>query len=283
MDLGGSMNQTLQLINWRRSLRSYSDRPITDSEKSLILQAAMRAPTAGNMMLYTILEVADPEKKRRLAQTCDHQPFIAKAPLVLIFLADLQRWQDYYALCGVREYCNEHGLDYAEPAEADLLLACCDALIAAQNAVIAAESLGIGSCYIGDVMENYEIHRAMFSLPRLTFPVTMLCFGHYRQLPDGPSTVPRFTREAIHGVDRYPRLARPELARIFDERYSRQFAQERFMADAANPGQHHYLKKTAAPFAVEMRRSVRAALASWCGGGSEEPGDQPENTGGQIV
>ena len=31
-----------------------------------------------------------------------------------------------------------------------------DALIAAQNSVVSAESLGIGSCYIGDVMENAE-------------------------------------------------------------------------------------------------------------------------------
>ena len=48
------------------------------------------------------------------------------------------------------------GCDPRRPGEGDLLLATADAAIAAQNAVTAAWSLGIGSCYIGDVMENCE-------------------------------------------------------------------------------------------------------------------------------
>ena len=43
-----------------------------------------------------------------------------------------------------------------EPDVGDLLLAVSDANIAAQNAVTAAEAMGIGSCYIGDIMENAE-------------------------------------------------------------------------------------------------------------------------------
>ena len=54
-----------------------------------------------------------------------------------------------------------------------------DALIAAQNVVIAAESLGIGSCYIGDIMENYEIHKKLLNLPDYTFPACMLTLGYY--------------------------------------------------------------------------------------------------------
>ena len=40
------------------------------------------------------------------------------------------------------------------PGVGDLLLATTDATIAAQNAVVATESLGIGSCYIGDILEQ---------------------------------------------------------------------------------------------------------------------------------
>ena len=57
------------------------------------------------------------------------------------------------------------------------MLACSDALIAAQNAVIAAESLGIGSCYIGDILEQAEDHAELLDLPPHTMPVAMLCFG----------------------------------------------------------------------------------------------------------
>ncbi len=162
-------NETLQLLETRKSLRAYSEQPVTQAETDAIIQGAMRAPTAGNMMLYSIIQVDDQEKKARLAQTCDNQPFIAKAPLVLLFLADMQRWYDYYAVCDVPELCRKHGEPFKKPEESDLLLSCCDALIAAQNAVIAAESLGIGSCYIGDIIENIE--RKEYKIEAITIPI----------------------------------------------------------------------------------------------------------------
>lgn len=172
------MNETLKIIDNRRSLRGYDSREISPEHKKWILHSAFRAPTAGNMMHYSIIEVADQKMKDKLVKTCDNQPFIAKAPLVLLFLADIQRWYDFFEYSGVSDLCKERDIEYITPKEGDLMLASCDALIAAQNAVIAAESLGIGSCYIGDIMENIEIHREMFDLPKWVFPITLLCFGY---------------------------------------------------------------------------------------------------------
>jgi FMN reductase (NADPH)/FMN reductase [NAD(P)H] len=76
---------------------------VPDAVRDEILRAALRAPTAGNMMLYTILHVSDPAAKATLARTCDNQPFIATAPLVLLFLADYQRWYDDFLLSGAGE------------------------------------------------------------------------------------------------------------------------------------------------------------------------------------
>lgn len=261
------MNQTIETILQRKSLRVYSEKAISEDEKALIIRCAMRAPTAGNMMLYSILEVADQTKKDRLVTTCDHQPFIAKAPLVLIFLADMQRWYDYYEHCDVRELCRKNGSEFDLPQEADLMLASCDALIAAQTAVLAAESMGIGSCYIGDIMENYEIHRDMFNLSSLVFPVTMLCFGHYRENGQNPAAIPRFPQEAIHFTDNYRRLGTEGLDAMFGERFGKQFKNEKYLKNAENPGQHFYLKKTGSDFFSEMRRSVKAALNSWLDNG----------------
>ena len=75
------MNETLQVILNRRSTRKYADIPVSREEKDTILQAAMRAPTAGNMMLYSILEIDDQALKDQLAVLCDHQSFIARSPL----------------------------------------------------------------------------------------------------------------------------------------------------------------------------------------------------------
>ena len=81
-------------------MHAFEDRDIPGEVRAAILEAAAQAPTAGNQQLYTILNVTDPQLKARLAETCDHQPFIATAPMVLIFLADACKWLDAYREAG---------------------------------------------------------------------------------------------------------------------------------------------------------------------------------------
>ena len=139
------MNEIIQSLFDRKSVRVFTEEPVTGEEKALLLECAFQAPTAGCQQLYTILDIVDQREKEELAELCDHQPFIAQAPVVLIFCADCQRWLDVYG---------EAGTEARKPGPGDLLLAMADAVIAAQNVVVAAESLGLGSCYIGDVMER---------------------------------------------------------------------------------------------------------------------------------
>jgi nitroreductase len=260
------MNETLQMIHNRRSVRAYAEREIGEAEREQLLQATLRAPTAGNMMLYSIVEVRDQAAKDTLAVTCDHQPFIAKAPLVWLFLADYQRWVDYFALSGIEELCKERGQALRTPEEGDLFLACCDALIAAQTAVIAAEALGIGSCYIGDVMENYEAHRQLFQLPQYVFPICMLCFGYPTEQQQRRPLTSRFDKEHIVFQDRYRRLGADE----FDDMYRDERERSRKRGDDPESGrniaQQMYLRKFSADYSVEMSRSVRAMLRVWMGG-----------------
>ena len=144
-------NAILSALSARKSVRVFTTDPVTPDERAAILNAAFQAPTAGNQQLYTILDITDPALKATLADLCDHQPFIAGAPLVLVFLADCRRWLNAYHAAGIT--------DARKPGAGDLMLAVADTCIAAQNAVVAAESLGIGSCYIGDVLENAEAMR----------------------------------------------------------------------------------------------------------------------------
>ena len=163
------MNEVLKQLYERKSVRAFLDKEISPEDKSAILRAAVEAPTAGNQQLYTIIDITDQSLKEQLAISCDNQPFIAKAKMVLIFCADCKKWYDAYI---------DVGASPRKPGLGDLLLAVSDTNIAAQNAVTAAESLGIGSCYIGDIMENCEIHRKMLGLPKYIFPTAMLVFGY---------------------------------------------------------------------------------------------------------
>lgn len=98
-DSKSQKNEVVKNLFERKSVRIFEDRPISPEDRLTILQAACQAPTAGNQQLYTILEITEPALKKRLSVTCDNQPFIADAPLVLLFCADCQKWYDAYPLC----------------------------------------------------------------------------------------------------------------------------------------------------------------------------------------
>ena len=257
------MNPTLALLDARCSTRSYAPTPITDAEKAAVLHSAMRAPTAGNMMMYSIIDVADQALKDRLAVTCDDQPFIARAPWVLVFVADMQKWIDLFRYSHVEDVAvAEHRLT---PGLGDLMMACSDALIAAQNAVIAAESLGIGSCYIGDVLEQAEIHSELLQLPPHTMPIALLCFG--RPATSRPPA-PRYEDNVVH-ENAYCRMTPVELA-AFSEGLVAQGTSRTFPPGIANIGQLYYKRKHAIEFMADMNRSVAWWLDRWCSTQEEE-------------
>lgn len=257
------MNQTIESQLSRKSVRAYEDRAIPEDIRELIIKSAMRAPTAGNQMLYSIIEIADQQSKEVLAKTCDDQPFIAKAPFVLLFLADYQRWYDYFMSAGVPELCKAKGEEMRKPEEGDLFLACCDALIAAHAAVVAAESMGIGTCYIGDIMENYEKHKELLDLPQYVFPIAMVCFGYPTEQQRERQQPERYKKEYIVFKDKYKRLTNEEFEDMFKSTNERLFGVTGSINGAMNYGQHMYMKKFSSAFSKEMSRSVREILKNW--------------------
>ena len=140
------------------------------------------------------------------------------------------------------------------------MLACCDALIAAQTAVIAAESLGIGSCYIGDIMENYEAHRDLFGLPQYVFPICLLCFGYptqqqmQRPRPHVSTGSSSFSRTATGG------WIRPISTRCIGTRKNGSPGTRIGPAASPTSARPIDVRKFNADFSVEMTRSVQAIL-----------------------
>ena len=191
------MNEVIRQLYERKSVRVFEEKPIPEEIVQEILTAAVMAPTAGNQQLYTILRIEDQQKKEQLAESCDHQPFIAAGKLVLIFCADCLKWYDAFL---------QGGCQPRKPGAGDLMLAVSDALIAAQNAVVAAESYGIGSCYIGDIMENMETQREILNLPEYVFPVGMLVFGYPTKQQQERKKPVRAKMEYIVHTDGYQRL-----------------------------------------------------------------------------
>src|SRR5690554_484685 len=132
------MNHTIDLLMNRRTHRSFKKEPIRAEHRELMQKATLRAPTAGNMMFYSVIEVTDQQKLDKLALLCDNQGMIATAPLVWLFLSDVRKWVNYYKESGSVEKGESQNIPWRAPGAGDLLLAMSDALIAAQTAVIAA-------------------------------------------------------------------------------------------------------------------------------------------------
>ena len=237
------MNDVIRQLLERKSVRVYEDREIGETEKQMILEAACQAPTAGNQQLYTILDITDQRIKEKLVETCDNQPFIATAKLVLIFCADCKKWYDAfrYADCQPRN-----------PAVGDLLLAVSDANIAAQNAVTAAQSLGIGSCYIGDIMENCEAQRDLLNLPEYVFPAAMVVFGYPTEQQKTREKPRRAGMGHIVHENGYRAMDAEELQHLFEPKWGNK--------TYGNSMQTFCNRKYNSDFAREMSRSVAEYL-----------------------
>lgn len=242
------MNDTLRQIKNRKSMRVFEEKEIADEIKNEIINAAFEAPTAGAMMLYSIIDITDEELKKKLSVTCDNQPFIAKAPMVLIFLADYQRWYD--------SFCYED-CDPRKPGEGDILLACADAIIAAQNTVVAAESLGVGSCYIGDIIENYETVRELLELPDYVLPAAMVVYGYPVEAQKNRKKPVRFEKEYIVSENKYHRLSKEEHIKMHQTRYEKAgFVNKNINEDIRALCKRKYMSE----FSLEMNRSASEYL-----------------------
>ena len=138
------VRDALELIDRRTSTRKF-DEPagVTDAQRAAVLHAASRAPSAGAMMMYSIIDIREQATLDRLAVLCDDQPMIAHAPWALVFVVDYCKWIDLFEHVGCFEdaFCERHGCaPKRHPGLGDLAIASQDAVIAAQNAVIAASA-----------------------------------------------------------------------------------------------------------------------------------------------
>lgn len=237
------MNDILQQLKERKSVRVFTDRPIEEETVSAILEAAVNAPTAGNQQLYTIIRVTDPQLKEHLAETCDGQQFIASAPLVLVFCADCRKWYNAFA---------HYGCEPRKPGLGDLMLAVSDTNIAAQNAVVAAHSLGLGSCYIGDIMENAEQQRKLLSLPAYVFPAAMLVFGYPTEQQLTHPKPPRADMRHIVHENGYRDMDAEELKQMLSVKTGVRSFEDWILAFCN--------RKYNSDFSIEMTRSVEVFL-----------------------
>lgn len=240
------MNTITDSIKNHASIRKFNHTPIDKKQIDEIIKCAMRGASAGNMMQYSIITIEDKTTLEKFSKSCDNQPFIKGASLALLFVADNYKWSKFFE----NRKVTDKGKPYENPQLPDFMLAIQDAMIAAQNSVIAAESMGLGTCYIGDIMENIEYHRELFNLPAYTMPVTLIVMGNYDK---HPALRPRFEKQHVVSSEVYPK--------VDDKFIDDMFAQNE--ANKPNFAQKFYSRKIEAVFFKEMIRSIKMYISQW--------------------
>lgn len=255
-------NAVLEVIEQRSSTRQFDrSRPVTDEQRSAVLHAASRAPSAGAMMMYSIIDIRAQETLDRLAVLCDNQPFIATAPWALVFVVDYAKWIDLFEEAGCFEpaFVERTGKQPRRtPGLGEFAIAAQDAVIAAQTAVIAAEAVGLGSCYIGDVVERAEDVSALLHLPPYTMPLSMLVLGApAKERPATPHPIEHLVMQ-----ERYERADAATMQRQIAE------MDAMFRPHAIEAGERVrdiYTRKHTSAFMAEMGRSMARWFENWTG------------------
>lgn len=159
-------------IATRRSVRKYTDRPVTDEDIRTVLEAAMMAPSAGNAQPWHFVVVRDAALRARVAELNVYAAMARTAPAGILVCGDLHL--EKYPGFWVQD---------------------CSAAI--QNLLLAAHGLGLGAVWTGihPVAEREEGFRRAFGLPAEVVPLGYIVLGYPDQHPHSES---RFREDRVH-------------------------------------------------------------------------------------
>jgi nitroreductase len=190
-------NPVIECMLNRKSVRKYTDQVPSDEVIETVVRAGQQAPFAAQLCSLLL--------SRKKA------PF--GAPLWFTICVDMHRMELIMAKRGWRVVANDLSM---------LLFGIQDAVLMAENMVIAAESLGMGSCFLGNTPYRAERIRKQYKLPKRVFPLVELVMGYpAEEFP----TRPRYPLEYTLFEDRYPELTDAmidDAMKVMDEGYLEQ-------------------------------------------------------------
>ena len=175
------MENFSELVRMRRSMRKFTDEPLTPEQVESLLKAALMSPSSKGKHAWHFIVVDDKEMLERLSH-CKTvgSDFLAGAPMAVVVVGD--------------------------PQESDVWVE--DASVATTVLLYEAEDLGLGACWIQlhnrfapDGTPSEDIVRALLNIPETLQPVTMVAVGH-KGMERKPFNEERLLWDKVH-VDRF--------------------------------------------------------------------------------
>jgi nitroreductase/FMN reductase [NAD(P)H] len=189
-----------------RTHRKFAPREVDPALLRLILACAFSAPSKSDLQQADVIHVADRARVKAIADGIPDMPWIADAPVVLVFVANNRRIRRIGEWRG-KPFANEH-LDH-------FLNAAVDAALVMMSVLRAAEAVGLGACPVSHVRNHPHELARLLALPDGVFPVAGLCVG----FPAEPGRItPRLPLEVTVHVDRYDETGVREKIEAYDRR-----------------------------------------------------------------
>ncbi len=198
--------ETIRGLLDHRVIRRFSDKPVDMAMLRLLCAAALSSPTKSDLQQGDILIVADAEKRAKIAGLLPDQPWMAKAPALLLFLGNNRR-QRQIAEWRAKPWPNDH-LD-------SFFNAAVDGAIVMTTFVVAAETAGLGCCPISTIRNHARTVSDLCGLPAYVFPVAGLGVGWPADAGYMSARLPMAAR--VH-VDRFDETAIRDKVDAYDRR-----------------------------------------------------------------
>jgi len=195
-----------QLLS-HRTHRRYKPDPVPDDVLEIALAAALSAPSKSDLQQVAIVLVRDRANQATIGGWIPDMPWIATAPLFMVFCGDNRR---------IRRVATElRGRGFPNDTLDMFMNAAVDAGMVLQAFITAAEGLGLGCCPISVVRNHVEKLAALLALPPGVFPVAGLCVGYPSQAGWISMRLPPAL--TVH-TDRYDDRELPALIADYDRR-----------------------------------------------------------------
>lgn len=201
----------LDFLKQRRTIRQYTDKAIPAELMTELLEAATQSSNTGNMQAYSVIVTTSNEIKAQLAPAHFNQPMVTKAPAVLTFCADFNRFS---------KWCEQRNAVPGYDNFQSFMATAIDAMIFAQTFAVAAESAGLGICYLGTTTYNAgEIIEAL-NLPKLVVPITTITVGYPEKMPELTDRLPL---EAVVHYEKYNDFSNEKIDTLYAEKENSDF------------------------------------------------------------
>ncbi|MFX0040752.1 MAG: nitroreductase family protein [Promethearchaeota archaeon] len=151
--------QFLKFLKGRRSIRSFQDKPLSEKELEMILEAARWAPSASNRQPWEFIVIKNKETLVKLAKSISYGKFMKQVPVAIAIVAKVKSSPKWYLI---------------------------DTSLVSMNMMLMAWSLGIGTCWLGAM--NREKAKEIIGIRADDHLLTVLPFGYIQEEIPAPTS-----------------------------------------------------------------------------------------------